>query len=91
MKNWFVGWIRRIRENEEGAGGTAVLVMVMMAFVTVLVLLNLVAPLVDADAINQADADAHAITKLASAMGQWLLPIAGVIASAFLVFRKIKG
>lgn len=84
-------WMKKFRDNEAGYGGTGVIVTILLAFVAILVVLNLVAPLVDADAINQADTDAHDITKLASGMGQWLLPLAAVIAGAMLVFRKIGG
>ncbi|MDD5093701.1 MAG: hypothetical protein PHV74_04875 [Dehalococcoidia bacterium] len=63
---------------------------VLLAFIAVVIIMNLIPSLVDTNAVVQADADASELTKMASSMGEWMLPLGGIVAAGFLVFRQVK-
>ncbi|MCP4608956.1 MAG: hypothetical protein GY845_09615 [Planctomycetes bacterium] len=66
--------------NKGERGGMGLLTAVVMGFVAAYVVYYMVPDLITANQVIQTDVNASDMTKMAANLGEWLLPIGGIIA-----------
>ncbi len=79
-KALFVAVVGSPTDEDGERGNMGLLMAVVMAFVAVYVVYYMVPELITANQVVQTDENASDMTKMAANLGEWLMPIGGIVA-----------